>query len=111
MGEPHPGVTFPTAQAEDVVRLAQGAITQIAATASKRQSLGAHLRPHWTGNYADQFFGTELPRMTNDAANLTSELQNLISTVQNAVDTAGDWQHANKVWQANKVKQFFDGDH
>lgn len=52
----------------------------------------------WTGPYADQFFGTEVPRMKNGASGLITQMQGLITQLNNASDSANT---AMSTWQWN----------
>jgi uncharacterized protein YukE len=54
------------------------------------------MQRNWTGHHAHQFFGTEVPRIKNQAANLVTHMQNIIRAVQGADEAASaaetQWQ-------------------
>ncbi|MBO0701584.1 MAG: hypothetical protein J2P38_01530 [Candidatus Dormibacteraeota bacterium] len=60
-----------------------------------RNTRAQAMQKHWTGAYADRFFGTEMPRMRQDAASLTSQMGNLIIQLSNAID---GYQQAHAQW-------------
>lgn len=101
MGEPHPNLQFDYAAAQDVIAQARNVISVLHAQTSARSQKAGQMRPNWKGNYADQFFGTEVPRMKSDAANLVTELQSLITQMNSAISTANQWAQQNQTYKDN----------
>lgn len=100
-GEPHPNLQFDYAAAHDVITQAQNVISVLHTETSARSQKAQGMRPNWKGNYADKFFGTEVPRMKSEAGNLVTELQGLITQMNAAISTANQWAQQNKTYNDN----------
>lgn len=103
MGEPHPNLQFDYAAARDVISQAQNMINALRTETTARSQKVEQMRPNWKGNYADQFFGKEVPRMKTQAGNLVTELQGLITQMNGAISTANQWAQQNTTYNNNNV--------
>lgn len=93
---------FDHAKADAVITKANATIRMLRQQTSDRKSKAKTMQKTWTGHYADQFFGTEIPRMSNQAAKLITELQGLITQLHKAAEDA---QSASSAWiNANSPK-------
>lgn len=101
MGEPHPNLQFDYAAAHEVINQAQNMITALRTETTARSQKAQQMRPNWKGNYADQFFGTEVPRMKSQAGDLVTELQGLIKQMNGAISTANHWAQQNTTYNNN----------
>lgn len=90
---------FDHAKADAVVQKAQATIRMLRQQTGDRTKKAKTMQKTWTGQYADQFFGTEVPRMSNQATKLIGELNSLISQLttasENANSASGAWIRAN----------------
>lgn len=90
---------FDHAKAEALIAKATATIRMLRQQTSHRKSKAKTMQKTWTGHYADQFFGTEVPRMESQAGKLIAELQSLIAQVNAAADHArgasAAWTRAN----------------
>lgn len=79
---------FDHAKAEALIAKANATIRMLRRQTSDRTTKAKTMRKTWTGHYADQFFGTEVPRMGTQAGDLVTELQSLIAQVSAAAESA-----------------------
>ncbi|MGH3767929.1 MAG: hypothetical protein ACRDTX_22745 [Pseudonocardiaceae bacterium] len=87
---------FDHGKAHDLVEQLNSAIHVLNEQTNDRVTNAKSLQKNWTGHHADQFFGTEVPRIKKQAADLVTHLQNIISAVQAAdaaaVAAEAQWQ-------------------
>lgn len=96
--EPYPNLQFPVAQAEELINAARQTIQVVRSAASSRRRQVSSLKSsaRWTGTAADQFFGSDAPKIESDASSIIGQLQALIHTVQGGIQTFQDEQAANQ---------------
>lgn len=106
MGEPHPDLHFDHAAARAAINELTAVInllrTQTHNRATKAKDMGP---PNWTGTYSEQFYNSELTRMTDDAGTLIGKLQALITTISNASTTANTYAQENAAWHKSNDPQ------
>jgi hypothetical protein len=87
---------FDHGRAHDLVEQLNSAIRLLNQQTNDRVANAKSLQKNWTGHHADQFFGTEVPRIRTQAANVVTHMQNIIYAVQGADARASaaeaEWQ-------------------
>lgn len=73
------------ALADEVTAAIRTLITRLQQQTTTRTSQAQTMQQSWTGPYADQFFGTEVPRMKKGASDLITELQSWLTRIDDAV--------------------------
>jgi len=90
------------ARAAAVITAVDAAIAQLKQDAATRTSRSSKMQASWKGPYADQFFGSEIPRMKTRTAELISELLQLKQQISNAVEGAATMQQHFNTWQSQQ---------
>jgi uncharacterized protein YukE len=72
------------ALAGDVKKALQALISKLQSQMSTRVTRAQTMQQTWTGPYADQFFGTEVPRMKKQTTDLIAQLQSWVTTIDGA---------------------------
>jgi hypothetical protein len=81
---PARGPAVDPALARDVTDAIRALIARLQNQTATRVSQAQTMQVSWTGPYADQFFGAELPRMRRSASDLVGELQTWLSRIDAA---------------------------
>lgn len=106
MGEPHPDLKFDhgaaTAAINELTAVVNLLRTQTTSRSIKAKDMGP---PNWTGTYSEQFYNSELPRMTKEAGTLIGKLQALITTITNASNAANTYAQENSAWHKQNDPQ------
>lgn len=94
---PYPNLHFPVAEAEHVIDAARQAIQVVQSAASDRRKQVRSLKANaqWTGNAANQFFGSDAPSMVSNASSVIGQLHAVIHIAQGGIDAFHAAQAAN----------------